>query len=155
MSTITTRRLALLADKLRSLPRGRFNAFDLSAWLQMDTSHNLDGIMDERGDLKPDLTPKQMNECGATACAFGWACTIPQFRRAGLTLDAGCGVPRFGGQTGYSAAEEFFRVTPDIAEWLFDPEQYSCEDHTRPSAVVKRIERYIANPERVQRLLAA
>jgi hypothetical protein len=56
-------RLRLLIEKLESLPR---KAFDFSMWAS--------------GKLQSEP------QCGTTACAGGWATTIPVFRRAGLFL---------------------------------------------------------------------
>lgn len=59
------RRLLKLADFLEKLPPRRF---DFRKW-----------VGDDWGG-KPDLS------CNTTACAFGWATTIPSFRRLGLVL---------------------------------------------------------------------
>jgi hypothetical protein len=32
------------------------------------------------------ISKKELNFCGTTACALGWAATIPSFKRAGLAL---------------------------------------------------------------------
>jgi hypothetical protein len=57
--------LLTLADFLAELPPERFN---YESWVGEDW------------DGKPDLS------CGTTACALGWACTMPAFRRLGATL---------------------------------------------------------------------
>jgi len=59
------RRLLALADLLQKLPAKRFN---YSSW-----------VGDDWGG-KSDLS------CGTTACAFGWATTMPSLRRLGLVL---------------------------------------------------------------------
>lgn len=59
------RRLLKLADFLSTLPRRRF---DFRTWVG------------ESWKGKKDLS------CGTTACALGWATTIPSLRRAGLRL---------------------------------------------------------------------
>jgi len=59
------RRLLALADKLEEVPRDRFN---FSSWVGEDWGG------------KQDLS------CGTTACALGWATTIPMLRKAGLYL---------------------------------------------------------------------
>ncbi len=58
-------RLLLLADFLDKLPPERFR---FATW-----------VGDTWGG-KPDLS------CGTTACALGWATTIPEFREAGLRM---------------------------------------------------------------------
>lgn len=68
MTTLATsnRRLLKLADFLDKLPPERF---DYSSWV---------------GD---DWGGRQDLSCGTTACALGWATTMPEFRRLGLRLD--------------------------------------------------------------------
>lgn len=65
-------RLLLLADFLEKLPEERF---DYVSWV----GHNWRG--------KQDLS------CQTTACALGWAATIPEFRAAGLGLSYLSGYP--------------------------------------------------------------
>lgn len=57
------KRLMLLANFLEKLPEGRF---DYSRWVGND--------WEGREDFS----------CGTTACAFGWAATLPELREAGL-----------------------------------------------------------------------
>ena len=59
------RRLEAVAKKLDALPRERF---DYGQWVDHSWKGN------------PDLP------CGASACALGWATTIPALRKAGLRL---------------------------------------------------------------------
>lgn len=58
-------RLLKLADLLDTLPPNRF---DYNEWVGKNWKGN------------PDLS------CGTTACALGWATTIPEFRELGLRL---------------------------------------------------------------------
>ncbi len=62
---IYKRRLLKLADFLDKLPPDKF---DFSKWVGNDWQG------------KPNLS------CGTRACALGWGCTIPSFRKAGLVL---------------------------------------------------------------------
>lgn len=66
------RRLMILAEFLYALPPGRF---DLRSWAGSD-DHPYMG----RKDLS----------CGTTACALGWATTLPFVRRLGITLERRC-----------------------------------------------------------------
>jgi hypothetical protein len=59
----SNRRLLLLADFLEKLPPERFN---YGEWVGKDWGG------------KQDLS------CGTTACALGWACTMPEFQALGL-----------------------------------------------------------------------
>jgi hypothetical protein len=65
MTPVHARRLLKLADFLDRLPHKRF---DYSWWTGADWKG------------KPDLS------CGTTACALGWAATMPMARRAGVQL---------------------------------------------------------------------
>jgi hypothetical protein len=62
---IYRKRLLVLADFLKTVPKKRF---DFKHWVGLDWA----------GD--PKLT------CGTTACALGWATTIPMFKRLGMYL---------------------------------------------------------------------
>lgn len=59
------KRLLMLADFLAKLPRKRF---DYAEWVG------------DSWEGKQDLS------CGTTACALGWATTMPTFRKLGLRL---------------------------------------------------------------------
>lgn len=67
MKPVHAKRLLKLADFLEKLPRKRF---DYATWV---------------GDTW-DGTPLQSESCGTTACALGWAATMPLFRRLGASL---------------------------------------------------------------------
>lgn len=126
------RRLLQLVDKLRKLPVKRFN---YSTWVGKDWAG------------ASDLS------CGTTACALGWATTIPALRRAGLRLGHLPGedidsfqpfAPHMLGDTpSYDSAEyaaaEVFGLSLDEYEYLFIPnsdvpEEYAgILDDTGPS----------------------
>jgi hypothetical protein len=103
------RRLLALADLLQKLPPKRF---DYSHWV----GDNWKG--------SADLS------CGTTACAFGWATTMPSLRRLGLMLksDSRCDI---GGEvrlnrngkflTTEKAALEVFGLSYGEFEYLFVP----------------------------------
>jgi hypothetical protein len=116
-------RLLRLAAFLDALPRRSFN---LMNWYQ------------------------ESEDCGTVACAVGWACTLPEFRRAGLTLDASGfrgmqrGRPRYRGWFGFKAAEKFFGLDSAAAERLFSPEVYPNGSRTRPQTVARRIRELVA-----------
>jgi len=95
---------------------------------------------------------EQLAKCGAAACAFGYACEIPEFKAAGLEIMAtrinGDGSnfvePVFEQRSGFGAAEEFFGISRADAEFLFDPEEYQedakYDDGITPLHVVERID---------------
>jgi len=101
------RRLLALADLLQKLPPKRF---DYSHWV---------------GD---DWKGKQDLSCGTTACAFGWATTMPSLRRLGLVLHKSeVTLHKNGGYLFPSeAAKEVFGLSYAEFEYLFVP--YSERD---------------------------
>ena len=101
--TVSNRRLLKLAAFLDSLDEERF---DYRYWIGNDWKG------------KPDLS------CGTTACAVGWATTIPSFRRAGLRMgDDEPLLLRAGRLTlsSWPAVCEFFGVREHVAQYLFLP----------------------------------
>lgn len=110
---IYKRRLLKLADFLYELPPTRF-AYE--SWVG------------ESWEGKPDLS------CGTTACAFGWATTIPSFRKLGLRLKPNRSEGRahvtLKDFSGWSArfenaprlaARKIFGLDTDEFEYLFVP----------------------------------
>lgn len=70
---------------------------------------------------------RDRNECGMTACAFGHACSIPEFRAAGLVMadvEDGGGQPFYRGHAGFTAAQAFFDLDLEQAYYLFADERY-------------------------------
>ena len=110
MNATHKRRLLTLAALLKKLPPRRFT---MRKWVGWDWS----------GD--PTLS------CGTSACALGWATTIPSLRRLGLRLDLGEGcvvlrrkrrdavVAYFDGYK--TIASELFGLTDVEADKLFMP----------------------------------
>jgi hypothetical protein len=116
MNQIQCDRLIRLADFIEKLPPERF---DFSTWVG------------DEWEGKPDLS------CGTTACAVGWASTMPEFRALGLELGPigpheSMAYPRLVGSKvrGWSGAIEacttVFGLTESEAAFLFvarnDPE---------------------------------
>jgi hypothetical protein len=116
--------LSLLAAKLETVPKEKF---DLGSWT------NTAGRRDT-------------NECGFTACAGGWACTITEFNTLGLYLSKTYGdrwVPKYGGIIELRALEAFFDLTPFQGAHLFMPRSYAFDEQHDPIAVCKRIYRIL------------
>jgi hypothetical protein len=85
-----------------------------------------------------DYTPaNKLGECGATACALGWAARIPSFNRAGLTVTS-LGWPYFGTENGLGAGAQFFGITEDDSCNLFGLVPGT------PKQVAKRIRKFVA-----------
>ncbi len=114
----TTQKLLKLADFLEHKVKSR--QFDLATW-------GTAGFLEK--------------ECGSAACAAGWATVC--FQGSGLTLvdnyaDHCDIVYRRGRKTfeGFEACMNFFEIDRELAEHLFDPDEY-----TRPGRmdVVRRL----------------
>jgi hypothetical protein len=123
-------RLQKLADFLKRPIPGRFN---MREWIKED--------IDDEG-----------NVCGTAACALGWACTIPEFRAAGLTLSEPAirtgfrrYSPRCEGERSYTAGAKFFGLGLEQAMYLFDFDRYPDPHHITRCEVVERIEEMIAD----------
>lgn len=127
----SNRRLLLLANKLDSLPRARF---DFGRWVG------------PKWQGKADLS------CGATACAIGWATTMPVFRLLGLRLNA-AGYPVLKGpevweNAGMKAITGIFGVSNDEAGRLFLPADFRQEPdklsrRATPKQVAKHIRKFV------------
>lgn len=124
---VGNRRLLKLAAFLRKLPRKRF---DYCTW----TGDNWKGAQDL--------------SCGTTACALGWAATMPTFRRLGLYLNV-YGTPELPGARGREwwespaivAASRLFSITTNQAGMLFAPDE--DEEDATPKYVARKIERFV------------
>lgn len=128
MSTPNWRRLRTLANFLDGLRLTRTAQFDLREWCKKTT-------------------------CGTTACAMGWACRIPSFRRAGLrsvpsSFYEGVEVPFYGHCGGFNAAMQFFGISYSDALYLFESTSYPIGRRGRAS-VVRRLRQFIKNRGRV------
>jgi hypothetical protein len=135
-------RLQTLASFLRGVPKEHFN---LETW-RYDNAENSVCVNDEQ--LTSSLS------CGTTACAVGWACSIPEFQEQGLAYRGNTpsylsvatpngGPPVFNFYESWEAVMEFFGIDYYMAEHLFLGESYeSCEAATADE-VADRIEALI------------
>jgi len=116
-------RLLYLAQFLRTLPRKKFNYDNWVGW-------------DWEG--KPDLS------CGTSACALGWATTLPRFRRLGLRLNeksfAVVNV-KTGIKRSISVAMDTFFLTEEEANYLFIPQD--GEQYVFPKYVAEKFENFV------------
>ncbi len=157
------RRLLVLADFLETLPPERF---DYGRWAG------------ESWKGKPDLS------CGTTACALGWATTIPEFRKLGLRLYRKPGaewtevvlgklkdikIQYMEHPMGTDAAEAVFGLDYYESRYLFmpgsrlydpDDEMYDLGLPTGPGerakakAVAKHIRRFVRRRRPVEKVVA-
>ena len=65
--------------------------------------------------------------CGTQGCALGWAACDPKFNEQGLDL-TNWQVPLYDESLGIEAGSEFFEITLEESEFLFDPEMYCIYD---------------------------
>ncbi len=128
MTPMHAKRLLKLADFLDALPRGRFS---YSTWV----GKNWKG--------KQDLS------CGTTACALGWATTMPEFRKLGLRLfppqdgmGARVGLKNRPGTDEYDAAGEVFGLGFYDTQELFVPGDRG-EDKPGDKATAKQVAKHI------------
>lgn len=142
---MNTEALTKLADFLDTLPTSRFNF---------------------RRYFGHDWTPEQ---CGTTACALGWATTIPEFKmslyRASDHTDFchpgrsdGIGVNGDAWETVCAATLHTFDLTPEETQYLFVPDidhdyhdisarpcqQYALTQKATPKHVAEHIRDFIA-----------
>lgn len=93
-------------------------------------------------------------DCGTSACALGWACSIPEFQEAGLALAVHNSdhfytraFPYYEGHSDIGAAEKFFDISEDQASSLFDPyyyyTYYTNRDKITKEMVIEKIEKMI------------
>lgn len=144
------RRLLKLTKKLRTRAVGQ--RFEYGHWVGVDWEGH------------------QNLSCGTSACAFGWAPSIPSFARAGLRLKKlgddvmvtlkGSKVRRVGNthenamNHTLKTAQKFFNLTEDEAQLLFVPATYmntsdggyvsSPEDSATAQEVARHIEKFVA-----------
>lgn len=110
--SVTANRLNRLADFLTTLPS---KSFKMDDWASCDLAK---------------LGKKKAIKCGSVGCAFGWSCSIPSFRKAGLTLkDIGMGYFQPVNKHKYNSsvfvtAADFFGITSTEAFNLFHPDSY-------------------------------
>ena len=120
-------RLKVLADFLAKVP---VNHFDLNSWI-----------------CRSSITQEELiqHKCGTSACAVGWACTIPEFMEQGLSMHHS-GQPTFKGTHSWDAAEGFFGLLYDEAIALFSSESY-MPDENGPEHVAQRIRTFLEVPQ--------
>ena len=99
LSKLCVRRLNTLADFMDALPPSAQEHFYMGNFFYHTGDH--------KHKFGKYITRRDLNLCGTTACAQGWAATIPAFRRQGLRMNAR-GVVRFN--RGREDGDNFFAV---------------------------------------------
>lgn len=123
LTQLAQRRITKLADFMESLPEEAAQHFDMETWFRHGGENHDHGL--KRGC---EITSKHLSLCGTTACALGWAATVPAFRKAGLAMkfrenSSGVSVVYKGkNETHYQVFEiatEFFDIDHGEALYLF------------------------------------
>lgn len=136
-----TQRLNLLADFLETVPHHKFN---LGNWRHADanSSNHLQYVKLIRDSMLLDMN------CGTTACAVGWACTMPEFIERGLHWDAvsiSYDCVSYGSNrtmVGWDAVTLFFNISREFAYAFFSDTTYPTNT-TTPTEVANRIRKII------------
>lgn len=77
LSKLAIRRITVLRDFMRRLPKSAEQHFAMHAWFRHTGDH-------DHGPRDKPISREILTGCGTTACAAGWAATIPAFRKAGF-----------------------------------------------------------------------
>lgn len=125
LSKLAVRRLNVLADFMDALPPASRKHFDMDDFLTHE------GTGTHPWMAKDKLNLDDLHTCGTSACAFGYACVVPSFRKAGLYID---------GHGYYSInAYEFFDLHGDDGHYLFGAHL----DVKTPKQWVKRCRQFL------------
>lgn len=108
---VRTRRLKTLYQVMGGIPASVIN---------MDNWRN-DQFCGNPDDTELIDSAKTSPGCGTTACALGWACAYPTFKRAGLQWGKYRQAPQYDDKTNFEAGAAFFGITEGQAEALFSP----------------------------------
>lgn len=125
LSKLAVRRLTKLAEFMEGLPKKASGHFAMSTWVQHRGEEN--GVRGTHGiEADTQIGSAHIMECGMKACALGWGCSVPSFRRAGLRWmlqtswsKNGAFVPTYDGVTSMDAARLFFDLKDDQTYYLF------------------------------------
>jgi len=88
-------------------------------------------------------------ECSTAGCAIGWACQIPSFKKAGLSLRSWLPkgqlilTPAYGVYQSWDAVTAFFDISNRAALFLFDEYSYDITRPPTPEDVAKRIQQFV------------
>jgi hypothetical protein len=121
LSKKAKQRLTKLIKFMSSLPRSANKHFDMNNW----ADHSKGSGFPEHGIRPGAIVPTNaVTLCGTTACALGWACSVPSFHKAGLRLRVAPSLPNraypvFGRSHTEMAASRFFDIHHQQAEALF------------------------------------
>lgn len=128
MKRIHAFRLLTLADQLAAVDGFGIPFFNMEHWLSSPTD------VDE-GEIQ---NTQQLQECGATACAVGFAMLNPTLRRAGLRNVRGA--PRYKRHHMWNAVEAFFGLPRSLSAWNLHRDTVHLFGKTRPRTPAEEAE---------------
>ena len=161
------KRLQKLYDFMLTVPSERFN---LRTWgtLDLNTKGSVSSDYVQYDDKVTSNMLKKF-KCGTTACLLGWAASMPEFNKQGLTLrsDGLDGLNCYGkGEIeltvvykydktnnsdeslySFTAARKFFGLNKDTCCYLFNPETYNKKYRSK-YYVLRRLKSVIKSGER-------
>jgi len=115
LSKLAVRRLTKLADYMDGLPREANKHFYMGDWFIHGGEH-------QHRFSKRAITRRDLEFCGTSACAMGWAATIPAFRKAGLSVAPNGNLLLAGYQPKgslFEITDRFFDIEREHSEHLF------------------------------------
>jgi len=122
------KRLSMLKDMLdrhdELFPKAKF---DINEWLCVD------GQWEPENEDKTLACLMKEGFCATAACALGSAALYKPFNKMGLKVLKN--VPTFNGEIGFEAGEDFFGISYEESNFLFNPSSYdkdnSLNDYTK------------------------
>lgn len=112
----------------------------------LELANFLDTVPEDRFDFDcyvgGDWKGAQDLGCGTTACALGWACTMPSFRALGARFNWR-GVPTIDNCAPMEVAEQLFGVSYNEACFLFLPMSSGLGLHATAKQVAKHLRQFV------------
>ncbi len=144
LTKVEKERLTKLANHLKTVPQKLFD-LDYIVDVRFDDL-DADDLQKERENKLKKMAKQELN-CGTTACAIGWCPVV--FPRSFAWQDANTVVLKEKSKFGYTlndfdAAERFFGLNHNQAEYLFMPRSYH-KSKRGPKSVAARIEALVKN----------
>jgi hypothetical protein len=87
MTNTEARRLRYLADKMAKLPKSAEEHFNMGYFFYHPFKHP--------HKFGKKIRRKDLTYCGTTACAWGWAATMPYFNKLGAHIDRENGISKW------------------------------------------------------------
>lgn len=149
LSKVSKARLLKLVTFMSKLPRKTKGHLNMKAWVMHHGDYS--DVIGKHGIVNgDDITTETLIQCGMSACALGWGCLIPSFKKAGLRLEQAEALrgpylqPVYRDARDMDAAEDFFRINEHLADQLFGP----VGGLTSPQEWAKKAKKIIAAAER-------